>query len=162
MRAAFCVLFAVVIFVYLMPLQVAPRPWAGPDVLLAMTFAWATRRPEFVPMALIAFLFLLADFLFQRPPGLWALLALIATEWLKSRERRQRHQSFVLEWASVAAMVLFVAVVNRLVLKIVIIEPGPLSLSAMQAMMTILVYPVVVIVTRLVFRVRRYVPGDSE
>ena len=43
----------------------------GPDLLIAFAFAWSLRRPEYVPSLLLALLFLLADLLLQRPPGLW-------------------------------------------------------------------------------------------
>ena len=60
----------------LLPLQTTPRSLAGPDLLLAFAVAWCLRRPEFVPPLALALAFLLADLLLQRPPGLWALLAL--------------------------------------------------------------------------------------
>ena len=60
---------------------------AGPGRiwLLGFACAWCLRRPEYVPAWSLAGLFLLADLLLQRPPGLWALLALMGCENLKSR-----------------------------------------------------------------------------
>ena len=59
------------------------RTVIGPDLLIAFALAWSLRRPEYVPTLLLAILFLLGDLLLQRPPGLWALLALLACENLK-------------------------------------------------------------------------------
>jgi rod shape-determining protein MreD len=160
MRAVYLLIGFVIIFCHLLPLNLTPKSWAGPDLLLAVTFAWALRRPDYVPALAIAGLFLLADLLFQRPPGLLAALALLATEWLKSRERRHRSLTFAVEWSTVALFTVLVAIGYRLLMAIVILEPGPLFMAAMQTVMTILIYPLVVVVSRLVFRVRR--PGLGE
>lgn len=162
MRALYIVVCGAVVFVYLLPLDIAPRGWAGPDLMLAVTFAWALRKPEYVPMVSVAIVFVLADFLFQRPPGLLAALALLGTEWLKSRERRQRIISFAVEWATVTAAVFGIFLLYRLVLKVVIIPPGPLSLALMQSIMTALIYPLAVAVTRIGFGVRRIQRGDTD
>ncbi|SPF77854.1 rod shape-determining protein MreD [Pseudoprimorskyibacter insulae] len=162
MRLGYLLLSCVLIFCNLLPLDLMPTRWAGPDLLLAMTFAWALRRPDYVPALSIAAMFLLADLMFQRPPGLWAALALVATEWLKSRERRHRSLTFVIEWTSVTLLILAVAIGNRLLMLLVIAEPGPLFLAAMQAIMTIVLYPLVVLVSRFVFGVRRPTLGEMD
>jgi hypothetical protein len=57
--------------------------------MLALTFAWVLRRPEFVPPLLIAAMILLGDLMFHRPPGLWAALVLVTAETLRVRDIRE-------------------------------------------------------------------------
>ena len=54
MRATFIVAALVILFFHLLPLDPAPSRWAGPDVLVAMVLAWAVRRPDYVPILLVA------------------------------------------------------------------------------------------------------------
>ncbi|MEO0503273.1 MAG: rod shape-determining protein MreD, partial [Pseudomonadota bacterium] len=78
MRIAFTARVMVILFFHMLPLQTATGGWIWPDFILAFALAWSVRRPDYVPLALLAGLFLLADLLLQRPPGLWAALALVA------------------------------------------------------------------------------------
>ncbi|MBV2360277.1 rod shape-determining protein MreD [Thalassococcus sp. CAU 1522] len=162
MRAVYLALGMVVIFFHLLPLRALPDAIAGPDLLVALTFAWAMRRPDFVPAPAIAALMLLADLLFQRPPGLWAVLVLLAAEWLKRRERRLRDGTFAPEWLTVAAILLVITIVYRLVLGILIVAPERFLLALSQYGFTVLIYPVVVGLSWLVLRVRRASPGEFD
>lgn len=160
MRILYPLLALVVLFVALLPLDLTPRHMAGPDVLVALTFAWASRRPEQVPMISVAGVMLLADFLLQRPPGLWAGLILIATEWLKSQERRLRDSTFADEMLTVAVTLLIVTLLYRAILSAVIVSPGALSLTAMQFAATLLAYPILTGILYVVFGLRRSAPGE--
>ena len=162
MRFLFILTAFVVLFFHLLPLNPAPSHWAGPDVLVAMVFAWAVRRPDYVPVLLVAAVMLLADMLLQRPPGLWSVLVVCATEWLKSRERRQRETTFVLEWLTFAGTFIVITILYRAVMMILILVPGTLTLSLVQVVLTIAVYPIVVVVSYFLFGVRRSAPGDMD
>ena len=70
MRALYALLAGLLVFLHLLPLDTLPPGWAGPDLFLALTFAWAVRRPDYVPPLLVAGLALMMDLLFHRPPGL--------------------------------------------------------------------------------------------
>ena len=87
MRGLFFSLGAALIFWRLLPLDTLPDGFAGPDLMVALACAWVLRRPEYAPPLLIGGMILLADFLFQRPPGLFAALVVVATEALKARAR---------------------------------------------------------------------------
>lgn len=162
MRFLFVLIAMVVLFFHLLPLNPAPSQWAGPDVLVAMVFAWAIRRPDYVPILLVAAVMLLADMVLQRPPGLWSVLVVCASEWLKSRERRQRETTFVLEWLTFAGTFIVITILYRAVMMILILAPGTLTLSLVQVVVTIAVYPVVVVVSYFLFGVRRSAPGDMD
>lgn len=138
------------------------RVWVGPDLLIAFAFAWSLRRPEYVPALLLAAIFLLSDLLLQRPPGLWALLALLACNNLRNRSRSLRDATFGAEWIAVSLLLVGILLMNRIVLTILLVQPPQLRLSLMELGMTILVYPAVVFVTRSLMGVRRAAPGELD
>ena len=151
-----------VIFAKLIPLDFQPQVWAGPDLLVALTFAWALRRPEFVPALSVAVIVLLADLLFLRPPGLWAALMVIGTQALKNRARNLRDQPFMMEWLAVAGIFLAISLGNRLVLAVLMVPQAPLGLTVIHVVMTLICYPVVVMISQWVFGVRKAAPGDLD
>lgn len=162
MRALYPALALLLIFIHLLPLQIMPSRLAGPDVLTTLTLCWALRRPDYVPALSIALVMLLADLLFQRPPALWAMLVLLAAEFLKSRGRHVRENTFAAEWAAFGAALLVITLLYQLTLAILIIMPGMLSLSVMQYAMSVAVYPLVAAVSYLAFGVRRSTPGEYD
>ncbi|MEP5732125.1 MAG: rod shape-determining protein MreD [Sulfitobacter sp.] len=162
MRAAFLVLTLGIIFFHLLPLETTPRRWAGPDVLLCFALAWSMRRPEYVPSIVLALAFLLSDLLLQRPPGLWAVLALIGCENLKSRARSLRDANFAAEWIAVGLIVIAICLVNRVVLGIVLVDLPSFALSLSELMLTLAVYPIVVMITHYGMAVRKAAPGDLD
>jgi rod shape-determining protein MreD len=162
MRMLFGVLCLLLIFLHLLPLQLLPRGWAGPDVMLALTFAWVLRRPDFVPPLLIAGLFLLTDLLFQRPPGLWAALVLLGSQTLRAREPGLRDLTFAVEWVSVATTLVAMTLGYRIILAILMVDQAPLGLSLMQLVLTLMVYPVVALISHTAFGVRKIAPGDID
>jgi len=162
MRILYVVLGVTLIFLHLLPLDTLPRSWAGPDIMLALTFAWVLRRPEYVPPLLLAGMFLLADLMFHRPPGLWAALVLVAAETLRARYIGLRDLTFAVEWVSVASTLVVIMIVYRVVLTVLMVDQAPLGLSLMQLIMTMAVYPVVVVVSQTVFGVRKLAPGDID
>ena len=139
-----------------------PRRWIAPDLILSFAFAWSLRRPEYVPALSLAFVFLFADLLLQRPPGLWALLALIGCENLKSRARSLRDANFVVEWLTVGAIMIAVTLLNHIVMALVLVETPKLALSLSELGMTLLFYPLTVLITHGLMRVRKTAPGDLD
>lgn len=161
-RSVFAALALVIVFLQLLPLDTVPGRWAAPDFLLACTLAWVSRRPDFLPVWIIAAVFLLTDLLFQRPPGLWAALVIILTEVLRTRATRMRNVPLALEWGAVAMGIIAITVANRVILAIVMTPQAPLGLTLIQMIMTILIYPVVIVVAQFVFGVARPAPGQTN
>lgn len=162
MRAVFVALALGILFVHLLPLDTAPRRWAPPDMLVAFSFAWALRRPDFVPAWLLALVLLLADLLLQRPPGLLAALVLGGVEYLKSRFLGPSDASFAGEWVAVALILVAIGLFYRLVLGVLGVGQAPVSLSVIQLFATILVYPLAVLATQSVLGVRKLAPSEAE
>lgn len=139
-----------------------PIRWIAPDLLILLALAWVTRRPSFAPVLAIAVIFLLADMLFQRPPGLWTALVLILSEILRGRARSIRTLPFWMEWGTVALGIIMITIINRFTLSMVLVPQGPLGLTLLQLMLTMAFYPVVVFVSYILFGVSRPAPGEAD
>lgn len=161
MRLGYFALVLLIVFFHLIPLDTVPPRWAPPDLLIAFTFAWAVRRPEFVPPLAVAAAVLLADFLFQRPPGLMALLVLLGAEYLKSRLLGPSETTFAAEWATVFVAIVAITLAYRLMLLVMLVPAPALGLSLIQMVLTGLIYPAVVAVTQSLFGIRRTAPGEA-
>jgi len=161
-RVLFAGAMLLLIFFQLLPLNTVPKSWAGPDLMLATTLAWTARRPDLVPVWLIALVFLLSDLLFDRPPGLWTALVLIASEMMRARSVLLRVTPFWLEWIWAAAAIICVLLIYHIVLSLVILPVPTLSLISVHAMATILAYPVIVMLSHYVLAIRRRAPGNLE
>ncbi|TMM51119.1 rod shape-determining protein MreD [Sulfitobacter sabulilitoris] len=162
MRAGFAVLVLVIVFFHLLPLDTTPRHWAGPDLILGFACAWCLRRPEYVPAWSLAGLFLLADLLLQRPPGLWALLALLGCENLKTRVRGLRDGGFAAEWLTVCVVIVAITLSNWAVLTMTLVDLPRIGLTLFELCMTLLFYPAVVAITQWGMGVRKSAPGDLD
>ena len=162
MRAGYVALGLTIIFFQLLPLETMPRRFAGPDLLLGFTCAWAVRRPEFTPALSIAALMLIADMLFQRPPGLFAALTLLGTGALKRRAAGLRDQTFAVEWLTVSLSFIAILLAYRLILSILLIPQAPLGLSVIQVAMTVVTYPLIALITGALFGVQKSQPGDVD
>jgi len=161
MRSVFVVLAFVLIVVALVPLDMRPSTWAGPDLLLAMSLAWVARQPSAIPIAVVAVIFLLADLLFMRPPGLWAALVVVLTEAIRRRHSEFRSMSFLAEWGTIAGGIIAIGVAYRAILFVLAVPLAPLGLSAMEVAMTILAYPAVVMLTHYGLGIRKTVSAEA-
>ena len=162
MRFLYLVLCGLVMFIHLLPLEPVTTFWAAPDLMIALTFAWVLRRPEYAPLVFITGAFLLADFLFHRPPGLWAALVLIGSQTLRAKAPDLRDLTFPMEWLSVATTLIAITIGYRIVLLILVIDAPPLPLSLIQVLTTLAAYPLVVLASQTVLRVRKIAPGEVD
>lgn len=160
MRGVFLALGLVTMFFHLLPLQTGPGRWPAPDVLLALCLAWSLRRPDFAPVISVGLLMLLADLLFQRPPGLFAAMVVVAAEAMRRRGPALRDAGFATELFTVALTVAVLLVGYRIALLVMLLPLPSLGLSLVQAMLTMAIYPLVVLLSQLVFGVRTQTQAD--
>jgi rod shape-determining protein MreD len=160
MRAIYAGIVGALVFLHLLPLDTRPPGWAGPDLFIALTFAWAVRRPDYVPPLLVAGLALMMDLLFHRPPGLWAAFTLIGTEALRRRAPGLRDRTFAADWAAVVGVLVAVTLGYRFVLTVFVVDQPPLGLSLMQLLSTLIAYPLVALASHGLLGVRKPAPGD--
>jgi len=161
-RLVWLALFVALVMAALLPFDTMPPVWAGPDLLLAITLVWVMRRPDLVPMPVIAVSWFLADILLQRPPGLMTALVLITSEVLRRRNAQLRGLPFILEWLTASAAIIALTLGFRIALALLLTPQAPLGLSLMQMVMTLLAWPVVAVVARFVFGITRPAPGEVD
>lgn len=162
MRSLYLGLSFLIIFFHLLPLTIGSDRWIAPDLIMALAFAWAMRRPEYVPPLCVGGVVLLADLLFQRPPGLLAGLVVVGAETLRARAIANRDMPYLVEWASVAGVMITVILAERVFLAIFFIPAPLLGLVLIQLAMTIALYPLVVVISHFMFNVRRPAPGEVD
>jgi len=158
----FLALVTVIVFVRLIPLQTTPSQWAMPDLLICLCFAWVLRRPDYMPILLIAAVMVVTDFIFMRPPGLMAALVVLGAEFLRARSHIVRELPFSLEWGMVAGVITGVMVANRVILILVMSPRPPLGLSLFMLVFTLAAYPFVVAFSKYVLGVRKIAPGEVD
>ena len=161
-RVTYLLMAAVLLVVPLLPLGSGPRGFAAPDFLLLLTTAWAARRPDTLPALVIVAVFLLADFLFQRPPGLFAALVLLMTEALRRRSLRLRRGSFLGEWIATGTAIAAVVLAHRVILAALLTPQAPLGLTLIQLILTIAAYPAVAGVAQVALGLRRPAQGEVD
>ncbi|WP_068115516.1 hypothetical protein [Tropicimonas marinistellae] len=161
-RLVFTALVLFLAFLQLLPLGPASGQLPGPDLTLALTFAWVVRRPSYVPVWLLALLFLFLDLLLQRPPGLGAALVVIGSEILRSRNGTSRKIPFTVEWMLVGVVLLALVGLNQIALTIVVTDRPPLGLALLRALFTAGVYPLVVALSHYGLGVTSADPNETD
>lgn len=132
----------------------------GPDLLLCIVFAWTMRRPDYLPALLIAAVVLLEDLILLRPPGLWTALVVIATEFIRNRVALTRELNFGVEWLLVSAIMVALLLLYRIAFGLVLLPQPPFGFAMVQVIWSILCYPLVVFLSRVVLDL--YKPGMGE
>ena len=153
---------SVITLFQIMPIEIGPNGYPGPDLLLCITFAWILRRPQYVPTPLIALVFLITDLLFMRPPGLWTALVVLGVEFLRAREATSRELPFLAEWGMVTAVMVAMTLGNWLVLAVFMVGQAGFGLAVLQLVASILTYPLIVMLSFLVFGVNKMSPGEID
>lgn len=161
-RLTFIGLAFAILFAQLLPIDNRPERWPFPDLLLAATFVWVVRRPDYAPVLVIGLTFLLADLLLQRPPGLWAALVVAGTEVVRARSKGLRDFPLLLEWATVGGVIIALVLIKSLILALSMTPYPPLGMQLLQIFATILVYPIMVLVARFIFGVTRPALGEVD
>lgn len=138
---------------HLLPHNASSRYLIAPDILTILTFAWMIRRPDAITPLLIALCVLLADFLLQRPPGLWALLTILGMLFLRSRLHEMGRTGFWLEWLLVVLTIAVMILLNHAMFNITLLVAPDITLTLIQYILTILTYPIFVLITTYGFRI---------
>lgn len=161
-RLLFLAVATLLIFCRLLPLKGLAGQLPGPDILLCMIFAWTVRRPDYLPVLMIAGLVLLEDLLLMRPPGLWTALVILGSEVIRSRVVLTRELSFGVEWLLVASLMLGLFVAYRLAFVLAFVPQAALGFALVQTIWSILAYPVVVAVSRYGLDLHKPATGELD
>jgi len=134
----------------------------GPDLLLCVIFAWMMRRPDYLPVILIAAVVLLEDMILMRPPGLWSAIVLIASEFVRVRVALTRELNFGVEWLLVAGLMLAMLVIYRLAFAMVMVPQAGFGFAMLQVVWSVIFYPLVVFLSRYVLDLHKPAMGEID
>lgn len=152
----------VLIVMQILPLHSKLSSLPGPDLLIALSLAWVLRRPEQLPVLLIAAMILIEDLLILRPIGLKAMLVVLATEFLRRRQATWHDLSFVTEWLVVSLILGLILLAQRVILLLSFTPQPALGQEMLQLLATVACYPLVVASARLILGLRRPAPGEVD
>lgn len=159
---AVSVLGLIAVYYQLLPMQMEAGSAPQPDLLLVLIMAWTIRRPDTIPLILAAALFLMADLTLDRPAGLWALISLLAYEFLRGQRPAIIGRPFPVEWATVAIVLAVAMIVQELILSLTLVPTADASQLVRLYVVTIVAYPVMAALLHYVFRVRAPKPKDES
>ncbi|MEO1239624.1 MAG: rod shape-determining protein MreD [Pseudomonadota bacterium] len=162
-RALYVVAVLVIAVVLLLPLGTGAGRLPGPDVIVALTIAWAMRQPGHLPIVVLAATLLAADFLLMRPPGLLAVITVLAVEVIRAREESWRDLQFLNSWAIGAALITGIFVINAICLAIFLVPQPSLGQTLIRLVLTLMIYPAAMGAVVYVFGVRHVTerPGTT-
>ncbi len=142
LQLTYLAIVALVVLLQILPLQSLPYPFAPADVPLAITFAWIMRRPDVMSPILITLAFLFADAILQRPPGLWTLIVLCASIFLRMRTRGRKEMLFLYEWFIVSWVIGVSFLVHYFALMFSFLPVPDVQQYVVQVTLSILIYPI--------------------
>ncbi|UWQ22511.1 rod shape-determining protein MreD [Jannaschia sp. W003] len=160
-RVLFALLAFLVLFFALLPFGPGEGGVPGPDLTLCLAAAWVLRRPDYVPVWLLIPLLVLGDALLGRPLGLWALIVLLITEYLRRRVDQSEALPFWSEVGLVTGCIAVAFVANYAALVLLLAGTPPLGGEALHALATIVFYPPAAIFSQML-GVRRLAPGELD
>lgn len=161
-RLLFLGVAALLMFLRLLPLQDMTGHLPGPDLLLCLIFAWTVRRPEYLPVLMIAGVVLLEDLLLMRPPGLWTGLVILGSEFIRSRVALTRELNFGVEWLLVAGLMLAIFVGYRLIFGLCFLPQPAFGFAFVQILWSVMAYPFVVAVSRYGLDLHKPATGELD
>ena len=111
---------------------------------------------------LIAAVVLLEDLIVLRPPGLWTGLVVLVSEIIRNRVALTRELNFGVEWLLVSAMMVVMLIVYRMAFGLVLLPQPPFGFAMVQVVWSILCYPVVVFLSRVVLDLYKPAMGEVD
>lgn len=161
-RAGFVIIAIGLLFLRILNLGSLAGDWPGPDLMLCLMLAWVTQRPDHLPTALIALVVLAEDMILMRPPGLWAAIVVLATEFLRGRSALTRELGFMAEWLLIAGVMVGMLLAYRLAFAVAFMTQPGFGFAFAQTVGSILMYPVIVWLLRVVIRLRKPSAGEVD
>ena len=156
LRLTYLLIVMLLVLFQTMPIHTSIDQFAMPDIPLVITFVWVMRRPDVMGPILITIAFLFADMILQRPPGLWTLIALCGSMFLRSRTIYFKEVIFFYEWVMISIVVIICVTVHQFLLLLTFLPTHNLVLLVKQALFTIMLYPIFIWLSRPMLRFLLY------
>lgn len=100
------------------------------------------RRPDVMSPIVITLAFLFADTILQRPPGLWTLIVLCASIFLRMRTRGRKEVLFLYEWFIISLVIGVSFLTQYFALMFTFLPVPDLQPYLVQVLLSILIYPI--------------------
>jgi rod shape-determining protein MreD len=127
------------------PFQFASLTEIRPFFMMMAVYYWAITRPSLLPPFAAFFLGLLLDLLGAWPMGINAL-TLVLVQWITRKQRKFMFaQPFLVMWAGLALMACGVALLQWLLFMLFHLSLVPFKPIAISALLTILLFPIMVL-----------------
>ncbi len=161
-RFGFVAILTALTFVMLLPMGGEAGSLPGADLMTCVVFAWMMRRPDYVPLWLLAIVMLTADILLMRPFGLWAALVVLAAEIIRARAVLMRELNFFMEWAVVSALMLAMLLAYRFGFALTLVPQVSFGAALLQWLWSVIAYPAVVLFATYVLALRKPSLGQID
>jgi rod shape-determining protein MreD len=148
------------LYLPLLPLGTAGGGAVWPDTVFALTAAWIIRQPDGLPLLAVAAAGFLADLVLFRPPGLGALLLVLATEFLRVQRPAMMDRPFPVEWLTFGLTYAACLLLQSAIMAIAFVAQPPARLTALMFVATLAVYPAVAAFLHWVLQVRFPMPAE--
>ena len=136
----------------LAPVSLLPQEFPFPDLLICFIFATVINRPKIIPIGSILFLTVMADFFWYRPWGLWPLITLLSTEFMRWRVKKNPEISFKLELTYFLLLFIIMLCIERLTLLITFSNTFNYKLYVYFYFSNVLSYPIISAGVRFFFK----------
>ena len=148
LRVTYLLIVMLLVLFQTMPIHTSTDQFAMPDIPLLITFVWVMRRPDVMNPVIITMAFLFADMILYRPPGLWALIALCASMFLRLRTIYFKEVIFFYEWLMIAIVIIICFATHQFLLLLTFLPTHNLELLVKRALFTIMLYPIFIWLSR--------------
>jgi len=156
LRFTYLLIVMLLVLFQTMPIHTSIDQFSMPDIPLVITFVWVMRRPDVMGPILITIAFLFADMILQRPPGLWALIVLCGSMFLRSRTIYFKEVIFFYEWLTISIVIIICFIANQFLLLLTFLPTHNLEFLVKQALFTIMLYPIFIWLSRSMLRFLLY------
>ena len=151
----FFFIFVLGLFILLSPITLLPTNILLPETTLLITLILIIRSPDYVPFWLIFLTFILSDFLLTKPLGLNTFIVLIITEFVRRNRPAFVEMLFLSEWLVISIILFFASLLKEILLILSLSERNGWIETLQQIGVDIFMYPIVVILVRVVFQVKK-------
>ncbi len=159
-RAVYLFICFLIIFIHSIPLDLSPKSFIMPDVMLIITIAVVIRKAAYIPYWLVGSAFLIADIMLNRPLGLWAFVTVATVEVVRANRFMFRDMFFVTEWLMVTITIVFMFLLQQFLLAFSLAPTLPMDSLIWKMTASALSYPIVVFVITKLFGIRKPSPAE--
>jgi rod shape-determining protein MreD len=161
-RASFVAVGMLLILWSIIPFDLSAGAMPVPDLFYCITMVYVVRRPEYVPIWAVFFVFFMRDVLTQAPLGLFTLLMVMGTEVVRANIQAFREYIFGLEWLWMATIFVAITLIQQVLLALTLSDTPRFLEQVLLILFTVMTYPVTVGAIKYGLGITRPRPGELD